>query len=307
MLTCPLPGLAARCKLIPSQSTSSSWLEDSSTGSTYALFRFPILFGVANPRLRSSQVLDSHNRPCLTERALLSNLTAILSDANRTPQNQVAQSALGVLSTERRAIWAGHRERLSKDPGNSMCLDVLDKALFVVCLDDANPETASEQCANMLCGTYKLDKGVQVGTCTNRYYDKVCYALRVTRNSILLLGTPTDLSASQLQIIVAANGAAGVNFEHSGVDGHTVLRYILAPSLSPYPRADRYRTTRSFVADVYTELILRFAKSINSASATLFKAKISPWAKGAGKKVAPANGAASEPQEEIDTVSDGKS
>jgi len=177
MLTCPLPGLAARCKSIPSQSTSSSWLEDSSTGSTYAFSRFPILFGVANPRSRSSQVLDSQNRPCLTERALLSNLTAILSDANRTPQNQVAQSALGVLSTERRAIWAGHRERLSKDPGNSMCLDVLDKALFVVCLDDANPETASEQCANMLCGTYKLDKGVQVGTCTNRYYDKVCSLL----------------------------------------------------------------------------------------------------------------------------------
>lgn len=126
-----------------------------------------------SPLLPRPQVLDSQHRPCLTERALLSNLTAILSDAARTPQNQVAQSALGVLSTERRAIWAGHRERLSKDAGNSMCLDVLDKALFVVCLDDANPETASEMCSNMLCGTYKLDKGVQVGTCTNRYYDKV--------------------------------------------------------------------------------------------------------------------------------------
>lgn len=119
------------------------------------------------------QVLDSKHRPLLTERALLSNLTAILSDAARTPPNQVAQSALGVLSTERRAIWAGHRDRLSQDPGNSMCLDMLDKALFVVCLDDTSPTNASEMCSNMLCGTYKLDKGVQVGTCTNRYYDKV--------------------------------------------------------------------------------------------------------------------------------------
>lgn len=32
-----------------------------------------------------------------------------------------------------------------------MCLEVLDKALFVVCLDDSNPETASELCSNMLC------------------------------------------------------------------------------------------------------------------------------------------------------------
>ncbi|GAA5913434.1 choline/carnitine O-acyltransferase [Sporobolomyces salmoneus] len=184
-------------------------------------------------------VLDSKNRPCLTERALLSNLTAIVADAARTPPNQVAQAALGVLSTERRATWAEQRQHIAKNMGNAMCLEVLDKALFVVCLDDSNPETASELCSNMLCGTYKLEQGVQVGTCTNRYYDK-------------------------LQIIVAANGAAGINFEHSGVDGHTVLR---------------------FVADVYTELILRFARSINSASGTLFKAKLSPWAKGGpGKK-----------------------
>lgn len=58
---------------------------------------------------------------------------------------------------------------------------------------------------------------------------------------------------------------------------------------------------RRFVADVYTELILRFAKSINSASATLFKAKVSPWAKGAGKKMAKPGMVQEEP-EEIDTV-----
>ncbi|GAA6023450.1 hypothetical protein JCM10207_004418 [Rhodosporidiobolus poonsookiae] len=199
-------------------------------------------------------VLDSKHRPILTERALLSNLTAIVADAARTPPNQVAQSALGVLSTERRATWATQRAGLMKNEGNSMCLDVLDRALFVVCLDDTAPETASEMCENMLCGTYKLEKGVQVGTCTNRWYDK-------------------------LQIIVAANGAAGINFEHSGVDGHTVLR---------------------FVADVYTELILRFARSINSASGTLFQSKLSPWAKGGpGKKgaVAPEG----EEPEEVDT------
>ena len=33
----------------------------------------------------------------------------------------------------------------------------------------------------------------------------------------------------QLQIIVTADGAAGINFEHTGVDGHTVLRCV-----SPY-------------------------------------------------------------------------
>ncbi|TNY21438.1 Choline/Carnitine o-acyltransferase-domain-containing protein [Rhodotorula diobovata] len=202
-------------------------------------------------------VLDSKHRPALTERALLSNLTAITADAARTPPNQVAQSALGVLSTERRATWAACRAGLMKNEGNAMCLDVIDKALFVVALDDTSPESATEMCNNMLCGTYKLEKGVQVGTCTNRWYDK-------------------------LQIIVAANGAAGVNFEHSGVDGHTVLRYV---------------------ADVYTELILRFARSINPAATGLFKAKLSPWAKGGpGKKAAPKEDAKPEEPEEIDVA-----
>lgn len=37
---------------------------------------------------------------------------------------------------------------------------------------------------------------------------------------VLICGRPRP----QLQIIVTADGAAGINFEHTGVDGHTVLR-----------------------------------------------------------------------------------
>jgi carnitine O-acetyltransferase len=123
--------------------------------------------------LYSLQVLDSKHRPVLTERALLANLTAILSDASLTPPNQVSAAALGVLTTESRPVWAGHRATLEADEGNKMCLEVIDKALFVVALDDTSPKDASEMCSNMLCGTYRLEEGVQVGTCTNRWYDKV--------------------------------------------------------------------------------------------------------------------------------------
>ncbi|KAG0142983.1 hypothetical protein CROQUDRAFT_49466 [Cronartium quercuum f. sp. fusiforme G11] len=173
-------------------------------------------------------VLDSKHRPCLTERELLNSLHAILRDADRTPTSQVAESAIGLLTTETRPIWASVRaEMLVSNLTNSRCLAIVDHALFIVCLDDSSPENADEMCATMLSGTTRLDgRGRQLGTCTNRYYDK-------------------------LQLIVCANGIAGVNFEHSAVDGHTVLR---------------------FVGDVYTELILRFARSINSASRTLFKA-----------------------------------
>jgi len=109
-----------------------------------------------------------------------------------------------VLTTENRKVWSGLRSTLSRDRRNAACLRVVDHALFVVCLDDVVPDSLAELCGNFLCGTYRLVGGVQVGTCTNRWYDK-------------------------LQIIVTADGAAGINFEHTGVDGHTVLRYA-----SPY-------------------------------------------------------------------------
>jgi carnitine O-acetyltransferase len=115
----------------------------------------------------------------LTERELLTNLQAIVADADRTPPNQVAQGAVGVLSTENRKVWASMREAMSRDPCNSVskvqptvlwewsdpdvttqsCLEIIDTALFVVCLDDSSPQTPEEMCAMMLCGTYKLEKG----------------------------------------------------------------------------------------------------------------------------------------------------
>lgn len=184
-------------------------------------------------------VIDEQNRPLLTERALLSNLKAVVNDADQTIPRNVAESAVGILSTENRKTWSGYRDVLTGHPHNKNCLDIVDSALFVVCMDDTEPEDAAQLSNSMLCGTYQLQDGVQVGTCTNRWYDK-------------------------LQIIVCANGAAGINFEHTSVDGHTVLRYV---------------------ADIYTELIMRFAKSIHSATKSLFQAQTSPYARGAGSKL----------------------
>jgi len=79
-------------------------------------------------------------------------------------------------------------------------LEVIDTALFIVCMDDSEPQDPAQLSKNMLCGTLELSPdGAQTGTCSNRWYDK-------------------------LQIIVCANGAAGIKFEHTAADGHTVLR-----------------------------------------------------------------------------------
>ncbi|KAJ8489499.1 hypothetical protein ONZ51_g2896 [Trametes cubensis] len=178
-------------------------------------------------------VLDAENRPVLTEREILRNLQAIVSDADQMPIHEVARNSIGVLSTENRKVWSQLRKALISNKNNESCLDVIDNALFVVCLDDAAPDNLAELCDNFLCGTYDLKGGIQVGTCTNRWYDK-------------------------LQIIVCADGAAGINFEHTGVDGHTVLR---------------------FAADIFTEGLMLLARSINPSAPTLFHAPLSPYAK----------------------------
>jgi carnitine O-acetyltransferase len=80
------------------------------------------------------------------------------------------------LTTESRKIWSGLRNQLiNSNKSNAKSLAVVESALFVVCLDDYEPEDLGEMCANFLCGGYKLDGGIQVGTCTNRWYDKVCW------------------------------------------------------------------------------------------------------------------------------------
>lgn len=180
-------------------------------------------------------VLDNKNRPLLSDREILTNLQGIVSDADKFPVSETSSSAVGILTTENRKIWSKLRNELREsNRHNAKCLSIVESALFVVCLDDSAPADVGELCSNFLCGGYRLEHGVQVGTCTNRWYDK-------------------------LQIIVCADGEAGVNFEHTGVDGHTVLRYA---------------------ADIYTELVLLFAKSINPSTPSLFKAKPSPFAKG---------------------------
>ncbi|KAJ4857543.1 choline/Carnitine o-acyltransferase domain-containing protein [Trichoderma breve] len=171
-------------------------------------------------------VLDDNSDVIMTEKDIELNLQTIVDDATQTPIQDAAKNALGVLSTENRKVWSGLRDILTREPGsnNADSLNIVDSALFVLCLDYIEPTNVADLCQNMLCGTSEVKNGVQIGTCTNRWYDK-------------------------LQIIVCKNGSAGINFEHTGVDGHTVLR---------------------FASDVYTDTILRFARTINGQAPTLW-------------------------------------
>lgn len=169
-------------------------------------------------------VLDENNDLLLDEAGLFRNYNQIVKDSRKTSLADVAKLLFGLLTTENRRVWASLREKMNSTANNDI-LRIVDLALFIVCLDDVEIELIEELAVNLLCGTSKIENGVQVGTCTNRWYDK-------------------------LQLIVTRNLKVGINFEHTGVDGHTVLR---------------------FVSDVYTDLVLLFVKTINPNAPSIWK------------------------------------
>jgi carnitine O-acetyltransferase len=119
------------------------------------------------------EVFDDQGSIILNEKEISANLRAITKDAAQTTTTAISQNAVGVLTTENRLNWARLREELQSDEQNGEALKVVDTALFIVCLDHVEPADTNELSTNMLCGSYKLVDGMQVGTCTNRWYDKL--------------------------------------------------------------------------------------------------------------------------------------
>ena len=102
------------------------------------------------------------------------------------------EPALGALTAMQRASWAVVREgTVALDPENAHSLDLLDSALFVVCLDDTAPANIEAASGIVLHGDGK-----------NRWFDK------------------------PLQLIFTSNGWSGINVEHVGIDGFVVMRYL---------------------------------------------------------------------------------
>uniref|UniRef100_A0A182RSJ5 Choline/carnitine acyltransferase domain-containing protein n=1 Tax=Anopheles funestus TaxID=62324 RepID=A0A182RSJ5_ANOFN len=104
-----------------------------------------------------------------------------------------AADPLGLLTTENRDTWATARTHLAQQGNNAKSLELVDSALFCLCLDDStlNPDNPIPAIREFLFGDG-----------TNRWFDK------------------------SFSLIVAKDGTAGINFEHSWGDGVAVLRYF---------------------------------------------------------------------------------
>ncbi|GAB3435221.1 choline/carnitine O-acyltransferase [Actinophytocola sediminis] len=100
-------------------------------------------------------------------------------------------AAVGHFTTMARADWATARTALLADERNAAALDDIESALFCLCLEDLVPEGAQQACDQLLHG----DSG-------NRWFDK------------------------SFSLIVFADGTSGINVEHCGLDGTTILSFL---------------------------------------------------------------------------------
>jgi carnitine O-acetyltransferase len=101
-------------------------------------------------------------------------------------------TSVGHLTTMARAEWAATRQALlTAHPANAGALDLVETALFCLSLEDVTPGSGLDACDQLLHGDS-----------ANRWFDKA------------------------VSFIVFANGTAGINDEHSNLDGSTVISFI---------------------------------------------------------------------------------
>ena len=125
----------------------------------------------------------------VAESHIHAQLDAVVREADRPGTHQ--SFPIGALTAEDRDAWSAARAELVRaHPINVASLEVVDRALFVLVLEDEAPADLDATARLFLHGDVR-----------NRWFDK-------------------------LQFLVCANGVAGVNMEHSPIDGHTVLRLL---------------------------------------------------------------------------------
>ena len=108
-------------------------------------------------------------------------------------------TSVGHLTTKARAEWATSRQALrAHHPGNAAALETVETALFCLCLEDFAPQDTQQACDHLLHG----ESG-------NRWFDKA------------------------VSLIVFGDGTAGINVEHCGLDGVTILTFVDAVLSAP--------------------------------------------------------------------------
>eukprot|EP00013_Stygamoeba_regulata_P028141 CAMPEP_0177648390 /NCGR_PEP_ID=MMETSP0447-20121125/10801_1 /TAXON_ID=0 /ORGANISM="Stygamoeba regulata, Strain BSH-02190019" /LENGTH=635 /DNA_ID=CAMNT_0019151025 /DNA_START=8 /DNA_END=1915 /DNA_ORIENTATION=- len=137
-------------------------------------------------RLYALLVLDDQHRPLYSEQ----QLEVVFRDLGEYAERLPSVPSISALTGDERDRWASVRVALQKhSEQNADSLAVIDSAIFLVCLEDTVPSTITEAGSLMM-----HNRNGQ-----NRWFDK------------------------SVQFVIFPDGCAGINMEHTPIDGHTLL------------------------------------------------------------------------------------
>ncbi|XP_077438276.1 choline O-acetyltransferase [Vanacampus margaritifer] len=129
----------------------------------------------------------------LNQRDLLSQLEKIVKMADDENERQ---PPIGLLTSDGRTEWAEARGELVRESTNRKSLDLMERCLCLVCLDDASKAELTDSARAMLM----LHGGGAAVNGGNRWYDK------------------------SMQFVVGADGCCGVVCEHSAFEGIVLVQ-----------------------------------------------------------------------------------
>ncbi|XP_046845158.1 carnitine O-acetyltransferase-like [Xenia sp. Carnegie-2017] len=136
----------------------------------------------------------------ISESEILYRLVQITS----SPQTENARP-VGILTSDGRTQWANARQRLLKDSQNKANLELIEKSMFVLCLDESPLQHPSDQEKSLADPDYTvtsremLHGGGIASNSGNRWFDKI------------------------FQLIVGRDGHIGVCYEHSAAEAPPVI------------------------------------------------------------------------------------
>jgi carnitine O-acetyltransferase len=136
-------------------------------------------------RMYTMDVIGLDGVPHTVEEIAAGMRTVLAAASERAP----VEESVGSLTTKARADWAATRASLQV--ANAERVDLVERALFCVCLDDVTPADEHEACRHLLAG----DSG-------NRWFDKA------------------------VSLLVLPDGTSGINVEHCELDGTTILTLV---------------------------------------------------------------------------------
>lgn len=149
---------------------------------------------MSNGQFYYLEVLTENDQIWFTKHELKEIMKSIIDDKSNSGPS------VAVFTTESKTNWKLARQRLELTNKENMKL--IDSALFIVCLDSESPSTDLEKIQFIAHGTNRVDfNGSQIGTCINRYYDK-------------------------LNLVITKNSVAACIYPASVIDGTTALRFI---------------------------------------------------------------------------------